>query len=138
MVRLSDVRPQDTESEAEYSTDYDSEAESDFSTTDESLLDRLVALKDVVPPGVRATVASGTATLVSLGQGAAVLLGKTAWVLSTTALVMLAPLVYEMTKDAQIEMLEQEQRLRDQSKQELMADTGTSAPGGGTIVPPGF
>ncbi|ORZ39280.1 mitochondrial import receptor subunit Tom22-domain-containing protein [Catenaria anguillulae PL171] len=153
MVRLTDV-PDHSGSSSDsdaghYSTDYDSDAESEFSVTDESFIDRLAALADVIPPHVRYSVSSKLASLGSLSKATAFFLGRAAWVLSTTALVMVAPLVYEMEKETHIEILEREQRMREQSTQQLMGGQpgapGAVVPGAaaspaavGGIVPPGF
>ncbi|KAI9164620.1 mitochondrial import receptor subunit Tom22 [Blastocladiella emersonii ATCC 22665] len=153
MVRLTDIHDDGHASDADYvSTDYESDAESEYSVTDESLLDRVAALRDIVPPELRYAVADKAAALAGFGKATAFFLGRAAWVLSTTAIVMVAPLVFEMEKDNHMELLEREQMMREQSSKQLMggapgvgpmvgAPGVVGAPAGGAptaIVPPGF
>src|SRR5690242_7645546 len=86
--------PQDDDND--YYTDTDSSiSESDDDTLsdigDETLFERIIALKDAVPPRQRAAISSTwkkTSNFVTSGLR---LGGKTLWVLSTTALLLGVP-----------------------------------------------
>ncbi|KNE72282.1 hypothetical protein AMAG_16771 [Allomyces macrogynus ATCC 38327] len=152
MVKLSNYQEDldGVDSADEYqTTDYGSDAESDYSVADEGLLDRIAALKDIVAPETRYAISSKVASAASFGKAAAKFLGNAAWVISTTALIMLAPLVMELEKETQMVMFEKEQQMRDQSAQQMLGTQGGAAvpgmPGApvgakpaASLVPPGF
>jgi import receptor subunit TOM22 len=117
MVKLTELP--ESGSDAEYTTDYDSDVESDVSAGEETLLERLLALKDIIPPETRYAVTSKLSKCTKVGKTMASVLGKVAWVLSTSAILMVAPLVFELEKETQLILFENEQKLRDQSSQQV-------------------
>ncbi|KAJ1503118.1 mitochondrial import receptor protein [Coelomomyces lativittatus] len=87
---------------------------------EEGLLDRLVALKDMVPPETRYTLSQFFSKSFNMGQSVAQFIGKLGWVLSTTGLVMVVPLLFELDKETQILLCEKEQKLREQTAQQML------------------
>merc|ERR1712000_371119 len=74
-------------------TDTDSEISDDGSEPelDESLLDRLSALRDIVPPKARAKISSVTSSIYSATSTTVNYSGKGLWVLATSILLLGIP-----------------------------------------------
>lgn len=94
----------------------DAEAEKTLVTYDpsqETLADRIYALKDIVSPTTRETLFRSAAQSVSLGKKAASLVGSAGWYLTTTAILLGLPLALAVegeTVFAQQEKFEKEQQ----------------------------
>ncbi|KAJ9060152.1 mitochondrial import receptor subunit Tom22 [Entomophthora muscae] len=104
MVKLHDMGDGYNESviiEDEY-TDSDHE-ESEFDDDDEieeeTFWERLKALQDIIPITQRRKVSNFVGSIFSTGASVLRLSGKTAWVLSTTAFVVVLPLLYELERN---------------------------------------
>ncbi|EWC48571.1 hypothetical protein DRE_01793 [Drechslerella stenobrocha 248] len=104
--------------------DDDSDAGSDTSSTadldSETLYDRLVALKDIIPAARRAQLSSsfnGTYNFVASGLS---LGGKSMWVLSTSALLLGVPYVLAWQEEQQVLEMEKEMQMQ-QNLNELIA-----------------
>ncbi|CAI4050149.1 hypothetical protein N7582_004843 [Saccharomyces uvarum] len=85
----------------------DDEAESDSDFEDEfdeneTLFDRIVALKDIVPPGKRQTISSFFSFTSSLVKNAFSRSGNLAWTLTTTALLLGVPLSLSILAEQQL------------------------------------
>ncbi|KAK6350161.1 hypothetical protein TWF696_006405 [Orbilia brochopaga] len=110
-------------------SDDDSDAASDTSSTDldsETLYDRLLALKDIIPPGRRAQLSrsfNGTYSFVSSGL---LLGGKTLWVLSTSALMLGVPYVLAWQEEQQLLEMEKEMQMQ-QNLNELITPGAKSS-----------
>ncbi|KAJ2401314.1 mitochondrial import receptor subunit Tom22 [Coemansia sp. RSA 2559] len=87
--------------ESEYSDDSEFGDEDD--SLDESLLERLAALKDIVPASQRNAMASAVGAVTKWGGLGATLAGKLAWVFTTTALLVVFPLAYESDREKMME-----------------------------------
>lgn len=79
--------------------------EDDFDIN-ESLTDRLVALKDVIPPYYRDSVASSFGSVKSLIQSAGKLGGKSLWVISSSTLLLGVPLSLCILSEQQLAEME--------------------------------
>ncbi|KAJ1791992.1 mitochondrial import receptor subunit Tom22 [Coemansia sp. RSA 2399] len=88
--------------ESEYSND-DSEFDDEDDSLDESLLERLAALKDIVPASQRNAMSSAVSAVTKWGGLGATLAGKLAWVFTTTALLVVFPLAYESDREKMME-----------------------------------
>ncbi|KAJ2515277.1 mitochondrial import receptor subunit Tom22 [Coemansia sp. RSA 1939] len=119
MVKLVEIEDQsDYEMDSQYTTDDESVAtidekdehgeeedgiESDFEDDedvfDESLLERLAALKDIVPASQRNAVASAVGTVAKWSGIGASIAGKLAWVFTTSALLVVFPLALESDRE---------------------------------------
>ncbi|KAF2669883.1 mitochondrial import receptor subunit TOM22 [Microthyrium microscopicum] len=133
MVKLEEVTDEHftAENEEEWDTDDESDASSITSSIpDESLLERLSALRDIVPARRRAQLSSAIDTSSSwLGSGLMVG-GKAMWVLSTSALLLMVPWMLAYSDD-QVQM-EMEQTMKmQQSASEFMTPGAGAVPADG-------
>jgi len=105
-------------------TDTDSEISSDASDIDaseypsESLSDRVLALRDMVPPRTRAKISSTISSIYSITGSAVSYGGKGIWVLATSAMLLGIPYALAMT---------QEQEIVEEEKRQAMMSEGASA-----------
>ncbi|KAJ5491090.1 Mitochondrial import receptor subunit tom22 [Penicillium diatomitis] len=126
MVKLTEVedehfaeKPSTTKNDAllmsddEDYTDTDSEIsndeEEDFEVEDESLYDRIVALKDIIPPGARRTVSNSVSSITSLTKSSLSFSGKALWVISTSAFLIGVPWALAYAEEEQYIQMEREQ-----------------------------
>ena len=110
MVHLQEL-PED------YASDHHSDSicdEEEFGFEDESLLERLIALKEVIPQPVR-TAAGKFASLCKSGS---VLVGKAAWVVSTSAFLLILPLAFELERE-QMQMAYENEQKQQQTAQQV-------------------
>ncbi|RKP01860.1 hypothetical protein CXG81DRAFT_6868, partial [Caulochytrium protostelioides] len=103
-----------------YETEPELEAGSDASDVDdiddidallnESLVDRIAALRDVVPPAQRAALCAAGASVAGAAAAAAKFVGKSAWILTTAASLLILPVMLEVDKESFA--LQQEAQMR--------------------------
>ncbi|PSK42975.1 hypothetical protein B9Z65_6929 [Elsinoe australis] len=108
--------------EEDWDTDSDSDAVSDASSTideDETLLDRLAALKDIVPPTARKNLASTFETASSFVKSGISIGGKTLWVVSTSVLLVGVPWALALAEEQQMEMMEREMKAQERAGEML-------------------
>lgn len=86
-----------SESEDEFDDDFDA---------NETLAERIAALKDIVPPHVRAGVSSSASSVSSFISGAASLSGKTLWTVASSALLLGVPLSLCIVGEQQLTEME--------------------------------
>lgn len=110
------------EGESSFQLENVSDVESELSDDDvanETFLDRIRALKDIVPLQTRSSIKNTahqfSSTVFSVGQ----VLGHIAWVLTTSAMVLVVPLVFEMEKDHAMTSWEKEQQMQQQGAQQV-------------------
>jgi mitochondrial import receptor subunit TOM22 len=84
----------------------------DDDALDESLFDRIAALKDIVPPAYRKNIASATSTGYSWASRALSLGGKTLWVVSTSALLLGVPWALAFGEEQQVQEMEREMQMQ--------------------------
>ncbi|CAB4411871.1 unnamed protein product [Rhizophagus irregularis] len=89
---FSDGEPSDNDSN--YSTD-----DSDSEDLEESILERILALRDIIPEDTRESISNKISTIMSLGVRSARLIGNGAWILTTSALLIFMPLAYEIERE---------------------------------------
>ncbi|KAJ2188703.1 mitochondrial import receptor subunit Tom22, partial [Coemansia sp. RSA 353] len=107
MVKLVEIDEADYDSDSQYTTDSESSlsvhenVDSDFEDDymDESLLERIAALKDIVPIEQRHAVSRLASQVAYWGDFGMRLMGKLSWVVTTSALLVVLPLAYETDKD---------------------------------------
>ncbi|KKZ61690.1 hypothetical protein EMCG_03799 [[Emmonsia] crescens] len=93
-----------TDTDSEFSTEsYDDLPE------DESLYDRIVALKDIIPPQSRHKISSSISSLTSFAKSTISFGGKTLWVLSTSAFLLGVPWALALAEEQQYAQMEREQ-----------------------------
>ncbi|KAM3422708.1 hypothetical protein BST61_g193 [Cercospora zeina] len=134
MVKLEEVPDEELyasqqgpkDDEDEWDTD-DAESEvsdvDDDDAYDESLLDRVYALKDIVPPTYRKSINNVIETSYSWASSAARFSGKSLWVISTSALLLGVPWALAFSEEQQVEEMEREMRMQ-QSANELLTQPG--------------
>ncbi len=93
----------------------------DADDLDETLLDRIVALKDIVPPTYRKQLSNATEKGYSWASSALSLSGKTLWVVSTSALLLGVPWALAFSEEQQVQEMEREMRMQ-QSANEVCDD----------------
>lgn len=104
-------------------TDTDSEisADSDYDPTDESLTERLYALKDMIPPTTRGWFSARFNNGVSIASNTWYYGSRTLYVVCTTAMLIGVPLATAWAEDQQIEGMEREYRMREMGGELLTA-----------------
>ncbi|QOU22643.1 hypothetical protein BRETT_002825 [Brettanomyces bruxellensis] len=101
------------ESDSESDSD-DDDFDDDFDP-DETLAERISALKDIFPPQLRSSVVSGANALQSGCKGLAHKFGVSLWYLTTTALLLGAPLALSILHETQLSELEKEMNMQQSS-----------------------
>lgn len=95
---------------------------------DESLVDRISALKDVIPPTYRKNLANFAGTGYDWASRAMALGGKTLWVVSTSALLLGVPWALAFSEEQQVQEMEREMRMQ-QSANEVGSTSRREADG---------
>ncbi|KAJ2004616.1 mitochondrial import receptor subunit Tom22 [Coemansia thaxteri] len=99
-----------TETDKEDNEDSDSDFDdSDDDTLDESFLERISALKDIVPIEKRRAFSSAVSNIQYWGNFGLHLAGKLGWVFSTSALLVVFPLAIASDRDKMMQQWEGEQ-----------------------------
>ncbi|KAJ2717188.1 mitochondrial import receptor subunit Tom22 [Coemansia spiralis] len=159
MVRLVEIEDEAAyDDDSQYTTDSEAESvesfsekdlESDFEDyeddeddlLDESLLERLAALRDIVPARHQRAIASVASTVGYWGGLGARLAGKLTWVFTTSALLVVFPLALESDRDKMMQQWENEQQQPGgvpAGQPPMMAPPGASGLGGMAAPAPGL
>ena len=93
---------------------------------DESLADRLAALKYIIPPAQRALISSVASSAFSNLRSGLLFGGKTLWVVSTSALLLGVPWALAFAEEQQMVEMEKDMKMQ-QSANELLTPGATSA-----------
>ncbi|KAL9000345.1 MAG: hypothetical protein Q9169_001062 [Polycauliona sp. 2 TL-2023] len=121
MVQLEEVEDQDLvreqpgpyqEEEDDDYTDTDDDLPSSFAPS-ESTLDRIYALKDIIPPSTRRSIATTSSNIFSALKSSALFSGKSLYVISTGGLMVLVPYMMAVMEEQQIVEMEREQKARE-------------------------
>ncbi|KAK5200033.1 mitochondrial import receptor subunit Tom22 [Exophiala xenobiotica] len=144
MVKLEELedehfmnKPETTSGEAllvdddEDYTDTDSEISDDGSEPelDESLLDRLSALRDIVPPKARAKISSVTSSLYSATSTTVNYSGKGLWVLATSILLLGIPYALALGDEQQFIEEEKQRQMMAEGAQGMIQPADQQAGG---------
>ncbi|CBQ70498.1 related to TOM22-mitochondrial outer membrane import receptor complex subunit [Sporisorium reilianum SRZ2] len=120
--------------------DDDSDAESDFSDDsdvsergialrEETIWERLSALRDIIPPSTRRSIASTFNTTTSYAFTGSLLAGKLVWVVTTSALLVGLPFALAVEDESRIVAQEKEMMAQQQGAQHMLAPAAGAAPG---------
>lgn len=122
MVKVQIVDEKDEGSSSPYASDDDARTSSSVSlssvdsdtSADESFLDRIAALVDIVPPSTRHSISSRISRTAAVLKRGGKIAGNIVWVVTTSALLVALPLALSLEDEAKIvaqekEMLEQQQ-----------------------------
>jgi import receptor subunit TOM22 len=90
-----------------------SDDEDDSPPLEETLADRLFALKDIIPPPTRSYISSAVSTTSSYLLGGLGFGGKALYVLSTSALLLGVPWALAFAEEQQMVEMEKEMRMRE-------------------------
>ncbi len=101
--------------ESDSDSDSDDDDFDDDFDPDETLAERISALKDIFPPQLRSSVVSGANALQSGCKGLAHKFGVSLWYLTTTALLLGAPLALSILHETQLSELEKEMNMQQSS-----------------------
>ncbi|KAH7037877.1 mitochondrial outer membrane translocase complex, subunit Tom22 [Microdochium trichocladiopsis] len=104
-------------------TDTDSEIshDSDYDPVNESLSERLYALRDMVSPQTRGTISSAVSTTTNAVRSVLSFGGKTLWVVSSSALLLGVPWALAWAEEQQVMEMEKEMRMREMGSELLTA-----------------
>ena len=80
---------------------------------EESFAERLLALRDMVPPTTRSYISNKVETTTSWIKSGLLFSGKTLWVVSTSALLLGVPWALAFAEEQQMVEMEKEMRMRE-------------------------
>jgi import receptor subunit TOM22 len=89
---------------------------------DESLLERIGALVDIVNPVTRVKIAHALEDTVSVAMTAGKMVGSGLWILASATLIVLLPLQLELERERAVFDQELNQRIQQQQAQQLMQE----------------
>ncbi|KAG8931895.1 mitochondrial import receptor protein [Tulasnella sp. 419] len=148
MVKVSEVLDEDihkspyasSESSRTASTDSLASVSSTGSSPEsESIIERISALVDIIPPKTRSNISEKVSKTFGFLKTSSKVVGNVVWVVTTSALLVGLPLALSLEDEAKIVAQEKELQAQQQGQQ-MLANPGlypsTPAPQG--IVPPGF
>jgi len=131
MVKLEEVLDEEFGKEQvgpEGEDDWDTDSEGDLSSEasdedipDETLLDRISALQDIIPPKQRKALSNGFQTATSWVQTGLLFGGKTLWVVSTSALLLGVPWAMAFAEEQQMVEMEREMKVQQSANEMLTA-----------------
>jgi len=125
----NDFKDKDTNSDADSSVA--SEA-SDDGPVDETLLERISALRDIIPPSTRASISHTFTSAYDYASMGLSWGGKTLWVIGTSALLLGVPWALAYAEEQQYLEMEREMKMQQQTSELLTPGASTQpiqAPG---------
>lgn len=115
----------DFESESEASDDED-DFEDDFDINNETLCERISALKDIIPAPCRSKITCAASSTYNTLTSGLLKVGSITWVLTTGALLLGVPLSLSILAEQQLMELEKEFKLQ-QGANDILAQGDASA-----------
>ncbi|KIM28925.1 hypothetical protein M408DRAFT_328988 [Serendipita vermifera MAFF 305830] len=145
MVKVKEV-PEDSpygssDSEASGSSESLASVLSDIDVQNESIVDRLVALVDIVPPQTRNNISTSVSTVATHVQKTGKRVGNVLWVVITSVLLVGLPLALVLEDEAKLAQQEKEYNAQQQGQQALLNPSGLPTmeqQKRDSLVPPGF
>jgi len=135
MVKVEIVQDQDEVNNSPYASNASSRTGSSASLSsveselgDESLYERLTALKDIVPPSTRHTISSKVSSTASFFKKGGKILGNIVWIVTTSALLVGLPLALSLEDEAKIVAQEKEMLAQQQGAQQVRILNSTRSP----------
>ncbi|KAL4073241.1 mitochondrial outer membrane translocase complex, subunit Tom22 [Scleroderma yunnanense] len=114
-------------------------------SADETLVDRLSALVDIIPPTTRHNIASKVSKTATFIKKTGKIIGNVVWIVTTSALLIGLPLALSLEDEAKIVAQEKEYMAQQQGAQHMMSGSSYPPPPGSNqqplqkaVVPPGF
>ncbi|TVY81795.1 Mitochondrial import receptor subunit tom22, partial [Lachnellula suecica] len=116
--------PGPEENEDDYYTDTDSEISTDDEDEvpeEETLTDRLLALRDIIPPTTRTYISNTVESTTGWVKSGLLFSGKTLWIVSTSALLLGVPWALAFAEEQQVMEMENEMKAREQGTRDVSA-----------------
>ncbi|TFL02300.1 mitochondrial outer membrane translocase complex, subunit Tom22 [Pterulicium gracile] len=120
------------------SSDSLSSVASDASAGNETFLDRVSALADIVPPATRHSIASKVSSTASFVKWGGKIAGNIVWIVTTSALLVGLPLALVLEDEAKQVAQEKEMIEQQQGAQQMLGAYPDASQQPKGIVPPGF
>ncbi|TKY85064.1 hypothetical protein EX895_006144 [Sporisorium graminicola] len=120
---------EDSDAESDFSDDSDV-SERGLALREESIWERLSALRDIIPPSTRRSIASTFNTTTSYAFTGSLLAGKLVWVVTTSALLVGLPFALAVEDESRIVAQEKEMMAQQQGAQHMLAPAPGAAPAG--------
>lgn len=114
---------QEGENESDFETDSEVSStisdDDDFNLADESLYDRVAALKDIVPPQTRSSLYNKYKSTTGWAWWGIQSAGSLAWLVSTSALLVGLPLALAIEDEARVVAQEKEMQMQSAGQQQV-------------------
>jgi len=105
--------PQSHNSNKITDSEISSDDDEDVPSLDESLAERLLALRDIIPPTTRTAISNTVSTTTSYVGSALSFSGKALFVISTSVLMLGVPWALAFSEEQQVAEMEKEMRARE-------------------------
>ncbi|UZJ51341.1 hypothetical protein CBS101457_000661 [Exobasidium rhododendri] len=119
------------------SDDEDEVSERGLVTRDETIWQRIAALKDIVPSSTRESIKSKVSTFYNYSTVGVLVGGRLAWVVTTTALLVGLPYALAVEDEMRVTQQERDMISQQQGAQSMIGPAPGSQ-GSAGIRPPGF
>jgi import receptor subunit TOM22 len=136
MVLVEEV-PEEVLLQGEHESDFETESnaseassilsdDDDFAPADESIYDRITALKDIVPPQTRSALKAQYESVTAWTWWTAQSAGTLAWWVSTSALLVGLPLALAIEDETRVVQQEREMQMQSAGQQQVSVPLGMS------------
>lgn len=116
---FSDVDSESSEEEADLDLD------DDFDIASETIADRIIALKDAIPPSYRYRILSLSSTVSSAVHIGASFTGNALWAITTSSLLLGVPLALSIIGEQQLIEMEREMKMGQATNEVLAPGAGS-------------
>lgn len=121
MGKIEEIKPKSKKQIKDDARDTESDISDDEDAiARESLMDRIKALEEIFPEHKRESIKESFGNGFSVAKRAFKLVGNALWVVGTTAMVTLIPIVYAMDQEQQLVQYEQEHLAAQQASQQVI------------------
>lgn len=115
----SDVDSESSEEEEDLDLD------DDFDIANETIAERIIALKDAIPPSYRYRIASLSSSVTSVVHTGASFTGKALWAITTSSLLLGVPLALSIIGEQQLIEMEREMKMGQATNEVLAPGAGS-------------
>lgn len=98
---------------------------SDDGPVDETLAERIAALRDIIPPGARASISQTFTSAYGYASTGLLWSGKALWVIGTSALLLGVPWALAYAEEQQYLEMEREMKMQQQTSELLTPGAST-------------
>lgn len=118
-----DDNEKQTASNEDEEDEYDEDDEYDIAN--ETIGDRIIALKDAIPPTYRYKLAATGSTAAALVQATVSFTGKSLWIITTSSLLLGVPLALSIIGEQQLIEMEREMKMTQSTNEVLAPGAGS-------------